>query len=169
MDFISPPTSPDPLGIPIYLFHSSKGSFLSTQQSSSPIRRRVSKTKLNSNLPEQNDGKQENTTKENTFKKKEFLCSFPGCDKIFNRRGNMTAHLKTHDPNRERNFVCDVCFKGFSRPHDLQRHSTVHSGVKGFHCPVCFKQFTRRDAIMRHGELGCYMEKPEEFAPYKKQ
>jgi hypothetical protein len=42
---------------------------------------------------------------------------------VIKRKSNMTAHKKTHDPNRER-FVCPEpnCGYPFTRPHDRQRH-----------------------------------------------
>jgi uncharacterized Zn-finger protein len=47
-------------------------------------------------------------------------CSFLA----FDRRSNLKAHMKTHDPNRERPFVCPEsdCGYPFTRSHDLKRH-----------------------------------------------
>jgi hypothetical protein len=50
------------------------------------------------------------------------LCTFTS-----NRRFNLTTHLKTHDPNRVKEFVCSECKTEFTRKHDLERHVTnVH-------------------------------------------
>ncbi|KAJ3396599.1 hypothetical protein HDU92_002547 [Lobulomyces angularis] len=126
---------------------------LSPQSTSGPLRRRKSRSGTTSPTGEKTE-KLEATHQ----------CPVPDCNKLFTRRGNMMAHLRTHDPNRERNFICQICQKSFCRPHDLQRHSSVHTGIKAFHCPICQKSFTRRDAIRRHGDLsGCYQKDPSLF------
>lgn len=46
---------------------------------------------------------------------------------VFDRKSNLTSHMKTHDPNRERPFVCpeiDCTYSRFTRSHDLERHRT---------------------------------------------
>ena len=46
---------------------------------------------------------------------------------VFDRKSNLTSHMKTHDPNRERPFVCpeiDCTYPRFTRSHDLERHRT---------------------------------------------
>ncbi|KAJ1537097.1 hypothetical protein HK096_004262 [Nowakowskiella sp. JEL0078] len=77
-------------------------------------------------------------------------CDHLGCDKAFTRRSNLTAHKKTHDPNRDRPFTCEICLKAFIRAHDLTRHQPVHTKVKEFDCEKCGKLFTRKDAKDRH-------------------
>jgi uncharacterized Zn-finger protein len=46
------------------------------------------------------------------------------CGRVFDRRSNMKSHMKTHDPNRERPFVCPEsdCMYRFTRSNDLKRH-----------------------------------------------
>lgn len=53
-------------------------------------------------------------------------------------------------PMEERPFQCAFCSRGFSRRHDLERHTRVHTGVKPYQCPSCQKSFTRSDARGRH-------------------
>jgi hypothetical protein len=41
------------------------------------------------------------------------------------RRGcNLTTHIKTHDPNRVKEFICPKCEKRFTRKHDQESHFT---------------------------------------------
>lgn len=47
------------------------------------------------------------------------LC--PLCDKPITYRALLT-HLKTHDSNRERNFMCEICPKTFLNSHELVIH-----------------------------------------------
>ncbi|ORZ20612.1 hypothetical protein BCR42DRAFT_409153 [Absidia repens] len=49
-----------------------------------------------------------------------------------------------------RPYPCRVCFRAFSRKHDLQRHHRVHTGAKPYLCPSCKKAFARTDALKRH-------------------
>ena len=79
-----------------------------------------------------------------------YTCNYPGCNKQFTRNFNLQSHAKTHDPDREKPFVCPECGKGFWRKVDLERHDTVHTKVKGHQCPRCDKKFTRKDALQRH-------------------
>lgn len=96
------------------------------------------------------------TTTANTVNITSFKCLFPNCGKEFSRKGNLTAHLKLHNPNRERSWVCSLCPRRFFRIHDLIRHDSVHSGSRPFKCTVCNKGFTRKDAIRRHALVsGC--------------
>lgn len=52
--------------------------------------------------------------------------------------------------NTEKPYICSYCSRAFSRRHDLQRHSRVHTGIKPYDCPSCQKSFARSDARGRH-------------------
>ncbi|KAI9258958.1 hypothetical protein BDA99DRAFT_425497, partial [Phascolomyces articulosus] len=48
-------------------------------------------------------------------------------------------------------FLCDVCPKGFDRKHDRDRHiATVHHGERSYACDRCDASFSRKDALSRH-------------------
>ena len=53
-------------------------------------------------------------------------CFFPA----FRKKSNMTSHIKTHNPNRIRRFVCPEsdCAYPFTRSHDLRRHLALKHG-----------------------------------------
>ncbi|KXS93724.1 hypothetical protein AC578_9496 [Pseudocercospora eumusae] len=59
-----------------------------------------------------------------------------------------------NDPNpaKTRPFPCLECGKRFRRREHLQRHGTIHSGLKSFACGFlgCAKAFYRSDELLRH-------------------
>ena len=54
-----------------------------------------------------------------------FACDH--CDKRFNRKENLTRHLKNHG---DKIHICDVCSKAFTRSDLLKRHVALHSTVE---------------------------------------
>ncbi|KAL0578017.1 hypothetical protein V5O48_003967 [Marasmius crinis-equi] len=54
--------------------------------------------------------------------RKKYKCNV--CPRAFARAYNLKTHMATHDPNREKPFVCPhrSCGRSFSRKHDLGRH-----------------------------------------------
>jgi uncharacterized Zn-finger protein len=50
----------------------------------------------------------------------------------------------------EKRHECTYCSRAFSRRHDLERHTRVHTGIKPYQCPSCQKSFARSDARGRH-------------------
>lgn len=47
-------------------------------------------------------------------------------------------------------YVCDVCYKRFDHPSNLERHKRFHTGEKPFTCDVCGKAFTQSGVLTRH-------------------
>ncbi|EGF80462.1 hypothetical protein BATDEDRAFT_88625 [Batrachochytrium dendrobatidis JAM81] len=77
-----------------------------------------------------------------------FICTHPGCNKIFPSNIKLRSHAKSHRP---RTFRCDSCHACFNRVHDLKRHQqSVHSVHRPFQCLRCCKTFSRLDALKRH-------------------
>ena len=50
------------------------------------------------------------------------------------RKYNLRTHISTHDKKNSKRFICDTCFSGFTRKHDLRRHlranHTMHDDLK---------------------------------------
>jgi DNA-directed RNA polymerase subunit RPC12/RpoP len=59
----------------------------------------------------------------------------------------------------EKQFRCEFCGKGFSRPSHLERHSRIHTGDKPYPCLYCSSRFSDASVLRRH--LQCHTgEKP---------
>lgn len=90
------------------------------------------------------------TNSDGTPKKKQHVCHYLGCGKIYGKTSHLRAHLRWH--TGERPFVCTwlFCGKRFTRSDELQRHLRTHTGEKRFVCSECHKRFMRSDHLSKH-------------------
>ncbi|XP_061180874.1 zinc finger protein 292-like [Saccostrea echinata] len=102
-----------------------------------------------------------------------YLCTHPGCDKIFRKLSKMRIHLMSH--TGERPFKCSKpgCDWAFTTCYKLKRHEESHQGRKDFQCdyPDCGKRFATSYNLKSHKkshekpcepclEPGCNMKFP---------
>ena len=91
---------------------------------------------------------------------KPFVCPYPKCKYVSNRRNNMKRHQDTmHEKINNPNVCCGITFvrKADLRNHNIERHP---KGV-GYRCdwPECDKAFERKALLVRHIKTHTH-EKP---------
>ncbi|KAI1877942.1 uncharacterized protein JN550_000124 [Neoarthrinium moseri] len=84
---------------------------------------------------------------------KTIRCTWPGCEKAFNRPARLTAHLRSH--TNERPFKCAEpgCDKAYIEEKHLKQHTkSVHSTERQYTCqqPGCGKSFLTSTRLNRH-------------------
>lgn len=79
-----------------------------------------------------------------------FKCTEPGCDKAFFKKSNLDDHSYSHKPMSERPFACNVCPKKFISLDRLRNHELIHTDR--FKCTRdgCDRAFASRHGLKHH-------------------
>ncbi|KDQ10406.1 hypothetical protein BOTBODRAFT_495933 [Botryobasidium botryosum FD-172 SS1] len=84
------------------------------------------------------------------------------CGAIFGRKGHLTRHFQTHDPNLIK-FPCgkEGCTYSATQISNLTAHrNSRHSADRPFECTRCHRQFKLKPQLQKH-EQSCRASSPD--------
>ncbi len=75
------------------------------------------------------------------------------CNKVFAQAGILQRHLKMQH-NEKMNLTCEICFKSFRFPSDLEIHRSCHDPSRPFACNSCKMRFLTAKALTIHHRMA---------------
>lgn len=82
-------------------------------------------------------------------------CTAEGCEKTFDKRHSLLAHVRYKHSNKvrpERTYICETCGKTFKTSWSLKEHIYLHTGEETYpyKCDQCSKKFIAQKAFKEH-------------------
>ncbi|XP_021959817.1 zinc finger protein Xfin [Folsomia candida] len=77
-------------------------------------------------------------------------CGYPGCEKTYLRRDDLSHHVKTEHVENPTRFPCTLCGKEFKVRSKLERHISTHTTEKAYTCSTCGRRFASQTAMKTH-------------------
>ncbi|OXA47383.1 PR domain zinc finger protein 5 [Folsomia candida] len=92
-----------------------------------------------------------------------FPCGFPGCEKSYLTKGDLTKHVKAGHVENPVRFPCTRCGKEFKTRAYLGRHVSTHTTDKPCKCATCGKCFACRRYMTIHKRIHTQKSGRETF------
>ncbi|KAJ2549215.1 DNA-binding transcription factor [Coemansia sp. RSA 1933] len=85
-------------------------------------------------------------------RRRQFVCTVPGCGKVFFQRAHLNIHIRSHTGYKP--YACPYpgCGKSFPQRGNMRTHERTHTGDRPFKCSVaaCQRAFTQRGNLKTH-------------------
>lgn len=77
-----------------------------------------------------------------------FKCNI--CSKTFASVKAQKFHLKMHDNDNQKSYLCAICARRFNQASHLQFHMFTHTGERPYVCKICTKAFSQPGTLKEH-------------------
>lgn len=89
--------------------------------------------------------------KDGPKRRRKFKCDF--CEVKVNSQYHLDIHRSKHEDTVTKNYICDICDKGFIAAQFLKSHMQTHSSTSTINCDICNKSFTGQAYLKLHMQL----------------
>ncbi|XP_035712330.1 zinc finger protein 333 isoform X2 [Folsomia candida] len=79
-----------------------------------------------------------------------FPCTFPGCEKSYLFKNDVSKHVRAEHAENPVRFPCSLCGKEFKSRGDLEHHIPTHTTEKPYNCATYGKGFVKKGKMKRH-------------------
>ncbi|OXA47175.1 gastrula zinc finger protein XlCGF7.1 [Folsomia candida] len=85
-----------------------------------------------------------------TVERPRFPCWYPGCEKSYKFKQDVSKHVKAEHAENPVRFTCTLCEKEFKTRGDLESHIHTHTTEKPFKCATCGRRFSHKSNMKSH-------------------
>ncbi|KAJ2451454.1 factor 11 [Coemansia sp. RSA 2336] len=91
-------------------------------------------------------------SEDNGGRRRQFICTVPGCGKVFYQRAHLNIHIRSHTGYKPYSCRHPGCGKSFPQLGNLRTHERTHTGDRPFKChvPNCHRAFSQRGNLTTH-------------------
>ncbi|XP_035712275.1 PR domain zinc finger protein 5-like [Folsomia candida] len=89
-------------------------------------------------------------TVHSTIKRPRLPCGFPGCEKTYLNKRDVSMHIKSEHAENPTRFPCTLCCKEFKTRRELESHISTHTTEKAYTCSTCGRRFASHTTMKTH-------------------